>query len=61
MPKETFTRKPCPRIKLPKSQTLIIDGLETGVLLSDFAQHLRRKNLDVSDFYFILLDAVCYL
>ena len=39
------------------SQTLILDGVETGIVLSDFAQHLRRKNADVPDIYFILLDA----
>ena len=34
-----------------------MDGVETGILLSDFAQQLRRKNADVSDIYFTLLDA----
>ena len=33
----------CPRIKLSNSQTLVLDGVETGVFLSDFAQQLRRK------------------
>ena len=33
-----------------------MDGAETGVLLSDFAQQLRRKNTDVPDIYIILLD-----
>ena len=47
----------CPRIKLPISQTLISDGVETGIFLSDFAQQLRRKNADVPDIYFSLLDA----
>ena len=47
----------CPRIKLSNSQTLILDGLETGYFLSDFAQQLRRKNADVPDIYFTLLDA----
>ena len=47
----------CPRIKLSKSQTLILDGVETGVFLSDFAQQLRRENADVPDIYFTLLDA----
>ena len=42
----------CPRIKLPNSQTLILDGVETGVLLSGFPQHRRRKNTDVTDIYF---------
>ena len=48
---------PCPRIKLSNSQTLILDSMETGVFLSDFAQQLRRKNADVPNIYFTLLDA----
>ena len=47
----------CPRIKLSNSQTLILDGVETGIFLSDFAQQLRRKNADIPDIYFTLLDA----
>ena len=47
----------CPRIKLSNSQSLALDGVETGFFLSDFAQQLRRKNADVPDIYFILLDA----
>ena len=47
----------CPRIKLSISQTLILDGVETGIFLSDFAQQLRRKTADVPDIYFTLLDA----
>ena len=47
----------CPRIKLSNSQFLILDGVETGIFLSDFAQQLRRKNADVPDIYFTLLDA----
>ena len=31
-----------PRIKLSNSETLILDGVETGIFLSDFAQQLRR-------------------
>ena len=46
----------CYRIKLSTSQTIIFDGLDTGVLISDFTQHLRRKNSDVPDIYFTLLD-----
>ena len=34
--------RPC--LKLPNSQTLILDDIETGNLLSDFAQQLRHKN-----------------
>ena len=41
-------------IKLSISQTLILDGVETSVLVSDFAQQLRRENADVPDIYFIL-------
>ena len=47
----------CSRLKLSKSQTIILDGVDTGVLISDFTQHLRRKNADVPDIYFTLLDA----
>ena len=47
----------CPRIKLSNSQTLILDGVETGNFLSDFAQQLRCKNADIPDTYFTLLDA----
>ena len=47
----------CPRIKLSNSQISILDGVETGVLLSDFAQQLRPKNADVADIYFTFLEA----
>ena len=47
----------CPRIKLSKLQTLLLHGVETGVLLSDFAQKLRCENADISYVYFTLLDA----
>ena len=47
----------CPRINLSNSQTLILDGVETGIFLSDFVQQLRRKNADVPDIYFTLLEA----
>ena len=47
----------CPRIKLSNSLTLILDGVDSGIFLSDFAQQLRRKNADVPDIYFTLLDA----
>ena len=39
----------CSRIKLSISQTIILDGVDTGMLISDFTQHLRRKNADVPD------------
>ena len=47
----------CSRIKLSNSQTIILDGVDTGVLFSDFTLYLRRKNADVPDICFILLDA----
>ena len=46
-----------PRIKLSTSQTLLLDGVETRVLLSDFAQQLPCRNADFPDIYFTLLDA----
>ena len=42
----------CSRIKLSNSQTIIWDGVYTGVLISDFTLHLRRKNADVPDIFF---------
>ena len=47
----------CSRIKLSNSQTYVLDGVDTGVLISDFTLHLRRKNADVPDIYLTLLDA----
>ena len=47
----------CSRIKLSNSQTIIFDGVDTEVLISDFTLHLRRKNVDVPDIYFTLIDA----
>ena len=47
----------CSRIKLSNSQTILLDGVDTGMLISDFTLHLRRKNADVPDIYFTLLDA----
>ena len=40
-----------------KFKTFILDGVKTGIFLLDFAQQLRRKNADVPDIYFTLLDA----
>ena len=40
-----------PRIKLSNSNTLILDGIETGVLLKEFAQRLKRKNVPITDIY----------
>ena len=47
----------CSRIKLSNSQTIILDGVDTEVLISDFTLQLGRKNADVPDIYFTLLDA----
>ena len=46
-----------PRIKLSNSNTLILDGIETFVLLKDFAQRLKRKNVPLPDIHFTSLDA----
>ena len=46
-----------PRIKLSTSNFLILDGTDTGVSLTDFAQTLKRKNAAVPDIFFTLLDA----
>ena len=56
---DTLTDKilSCSRIKLSNSQLIILDGVDTGVLILDFILHLRRKNADVPDIYFTLLDA----
>ena len=44
------------RIKLSNLQTKIFDGVDTGVLVSDFILQLHRKNSDVPDIYSTLLD-----
>ena len=46
-----------PRIKLSQSDTIVLDGVDSGVLLQDFAEHLRKKNADIPDIYFTILDA----
>ena len=46
----------CSRIKHSNLQSKILDGVDTGVLISDFTLHRRRKNSDVPDIYFTLLD-----
>ena len=46
-----------PRIKLSTSNFLILDGTDTGVSLTDFAQTLKLKNAAVPDNYFTLFDA----
>ena len=47
----------CSRIKLSNSQIIILDGVDTGVLISDFTLILGRKHVDVADIYFTLIDA----
>ena len=44
-------------VNFQHTNTLNLDGMETGVLLKDFAQRLKRKNLPIPDTYFTLLDA----
>ena len=46
----------CPRVKHSNSQTFLMNGVETGVLLPVFAQQLRRKNADVPDICFAPLE-----
>ena len=41
-----------PRIKLSNSNTPILDGIETGVLLKDFSQRLKHKHVPIPDIYF---------
>ena len=48
----------CPRIKLSKSSALILDGIESAVLVKTFAQHLKRKVEVIRDIYLTLVDAV---
>ena len=45
----------CTRIMLSNSQTLILDGVETGLFLLDYAQQLRPGNADVPYICFTLL------
>ena len=45
----------CTRIPLSNSQTIILDVVDTGVLISDLMLHFRRKN--VPDIYFTSLNA----
>ena len=40
----------CPHVKLSCRQVSLLDGVEPEVLLSDFAQQLRRKYAEVPDF-----------
>ena len=45
------------RIKLSSPKFLLLYGRDTGVSLTYFAKKLRRKNAEVPDMYFTLLDA----
>ena len=47
-----------PRILLSIFNTKFFDGLETGVLLKEFLQHLKREDVAIPDIYFMLIDAV---
>ena len=47
----------CSGIKFSNSQTIYLDGVDSGVLMSDFSQHLRQKNADVPGIYLTLLNA----
>ena len=44
----------CSRIKLSNSQTIILDDVDTGVLISDFTLRLSQINAVVQDIYFTL-------
>ena len=46
-----------PRIKLSTPNFLILDGTDTGAPLTEFPRTLKRKNTEVPDIYFTLLDA----
>ena len=45
----------------PKFTNFILDGVETGTFVLDFAQQLRRKNADLPDIYFIFLTPLAFL
>ena len=47
----------CPPIKLSNLQTVVLDAVATEVLLSNFAQHLRRENAELPDISLTQLDA----
>ena len=50
-----------PGIKFSNLHTLILDCVETGVLRSDSAPQLRRKNGNVPDIYSTSLTVLVYL
>ena len=45
----------CSRIKLSNSRTIVLDDVDTGVLITDITLHLGQKNVDVPDVYFTSL------
>ena len=47
------------RIKHSNPQTLVLDGVETGVLLPVFAEKLRRRNAKILDFQITAHDTAC--
>ena len=50
-----------PRIKLSSSNTLILDGRETGLLLKDFPQRLKRKTYPYPTFCLLYLTQLASL
>lgn len=49
-----------PRIKLSRSDTIIVDGRDTFVPVHDFFLATRKKNIPLPDVYFTILDAAQY-
>ena len=47
-----------PRKKLSKSNTMLLDAIETGLLLREIGKHLKRKDVAIPKKYVTLLDAV---
>ena len=43
----------CSRFMLSNSQTIVLDCVDTGVLISVFTQHLRPKNVDVPELFLL--------
>ena len=46
------------RMKLSKSQTLVVNVVLTRFVVSDFVQQLRRQITDVPDLHFTLIDGI---
>ena len=47
----------CSRIKLSLSDSILLDGRDTDVAFTDFIYALKRKNIEVPDTYYTILDA----